>query len=402
MGIAPRSAAAACVAAAALLAPVRALAQPIRAIVIHENTKTNDETVLLIAGIREGDEWSYELADQVRLRLVSSFLFQTVEVTSAPYRGGVKVTPLARDKHSWVVGPTFYNQPGNRGAGLGFLEANLLGTAKRLVLYGQIATADSFFLAAFQDPRIGASRFSYQLDVFLRREVVTEYSVPAALAEDTRPVRDTVMSYLNAGAKGGVALGAFVAEARLRGAHVSYDDGRLADDAVCADVVHVRDAERLAGQCDEATREAPEPGANGYDVSGEIVLQIDRRANVYGIRTGSQLALSYERGLPQIGSDFAYWYAGLTAFRGAKSLLLAKDNATARAALGYGEDIPFQQEYSAGGPLLRGYRHRQFRGDFRAGGTLEYSVPLFSIWSLSFRMLGFYDTTYIGFHDQEQ
>ena len=59
---------------------------------------------------------------------------------------------LAKDKHRWVIAPAFYNQPTNIGGGIGFGENNLFGQNQKLLLYGQIATGDSFFIGAWVDP----------------------------------------------------------------------------------------------------------------------------------------------------------------------------------------------------------------------------------------------------------
>ncbi len=68
-----------------------------------------------------------------------------------------------------------------------------------------------------------------------------------------------------------------------------------------------------------------------------------------------------------------------------------------KASVAYGRHLPFQQEFTSGGTGLRGYTNRQFRGDFKTWGNLEYSVPLFSIGPLSFRGLAFWDTAYTTF-----
>jgi hypothetical protein len=157
----------------------------------------------------------------------------------------------------------------------------------------------------------------------------------------------------------------------------------------------------LVTACDEMTRAAPLPGTEGWDVSTEVIVQLDRRANWYGIRTGNRYRLSYERAVPDLGSDFSYSYLTGSAFRGGRGLIFGADNLTFDAMLGFGKDMPFQQEYTTGGVDLRGYSNRQFRGDFTAQTSLEYSVPMFTIMSLSFRALVFYDSAYTGFFDRE-
>jgi outer membrane protein assembly factor BamA len=385
-----------------LLGARAARGEVIKEIVVQENTKTEDATVLLIADIEKGDEFSYELLDEIKVRLVSSELFKSVDAFSEPVPGGVRITILAKDKHSWIVAPTFYNQPGNQGGGLGFAEANLFGENKKLLLYGQYATADSFFIGGYIDPSIGGTRFKWQLDTFLRWEDVTEYSRPGGVTDTANPVRTSQLRYLNGGLKLGFRMfRAFTFDARLRGAHVKWSDAVLEPGATCADVVDPEDTSAEAMRCDEATQTAPTPGDSGYDVSSEYIVAIDNRANWFGIQTGNRYKVAFERAEPELGSDFDYWYAGFDGFFGSKGHLFTNDNLILELSVGYGEDMPMQHEYTAGGVGLRGFRNREFRGDFKTGGSVEYSVPLFTFWSLSYRLLGFWDTAYVDYFDRE-
>src|SRR4026209_1573220 len=95
--------AAACAALVALGGVARA--EKIKEILVVENTKTTDATVIYIAGIEEGDDWDQETAEKVKTELVSSGLFKEVDVFSEPHPkgGGVRVTIIVKDKHSWVV-----------------------------------------------------------------------------------------------------------------------------------------------------------------------------------------------------------------------------------------------------------------------------------------------------------
>jgi outer membrane protein assembly factor BamA len=388
--------------ALALVAAVPRLAgaDQIVRIVVDENTKSSDDTVILIADIEVGDDWTPAMVDEVRDRLVTSQLFKSVEVLAAPVLGGIEVLILARDKHSWVIAPTYYNQPGNKGAGFGFAEANLFGENKKLLLYAQYATADSFFLAGYQDPSIRQSRFKWQADLFARREEVTEYNIPS-FTGDSAPVRESTLIYLNSGLKAGFSLfRAFSFDARLRGAWVDTRDARLVGEATSADVVRPEDV-AAAAECDEATGLAPEPGMTGWDISTEYTIQLDRKANWYGIQTGTKLKLSYETALPSLGSDFDYWYLQGGFWWGERGYLLDRDNLSFSFGMDYGDDLPFQQEFTSGGVNLRGYQNREFRGDFKVRAGAEYSVPLFTVASLSFRALTFYDTAYTEFRDVE-
>ena len=373
-----------------------ASADTIRQIVIVDNNKTTEDTVRFIADIEEGDRWDGDIQEQVRLELISSGLFKDVEIFSEPDpRGGVRVTIVAKDKHSWIIAPTIYRQPTNKGGGVGFGENNLFGQNKKLLLYGQLATGDSFFVAAYIDPSIAGTAFHWQFDLYLANERIIEYAAPREWLESPTPVRQTKMRYLNLGGRAGFTLFRSVSlDTRLRGAYVYYGVPLLLREQGATEAdVGVAEGEAI-----------PAPGTEGWDVSTEGIIKFDRRANYFGISTGSKLQLSVERSLPSLGSDFDYWYATAYVERGAR--FFRTHNFIAKAMTGYGRDVPFQHERTAGGTSLRGYEGRQFRGDFKAQANLEYSLHLFNLpfpalGKVAFRGIGFFDSAYTTFYDIE-
>jgi outer membrane protein assembly factor BamA len=371
----------------ALAAARPAAAETIKEIEVQDNSKTTDDTVMLIARLDIGDDWNDDMIPKVREDLVSSGLFKEVEVMSTPMAGGVRVIIVAKDKHSWMIAPTYYNQPTNKGGGVGFGENNLFGTNKKLLLYGQIATGDSFFIGAFVDPSIAGTRLRSQLDVYLQSARIFEYSPPDGYIDDTRPVRKARLNYLNLGGKLGVGLfrGASI-DARLRGAYVSYDDVALTDGTPITEVTD-----------EPGATMAPDPGKEGYDISASGSLTYDTRADWYGITHGDKYKVTFERSLPDIGSDFDYWNFTFNAERARR--YFETHNLDMRALIGWGNELPFQQEYTSGGTALRGYRNAEFRGDLKAAINVEYSVQMFNIHGFALRALGFVDAAYTTFRD---
>ena len=369
-----------------------AAAEIIRDIVIEGNTKTTTETVLLIAKIDVGDDWSSDMMDRIKADLVSSGLFREVDgfweacgPTSTPKcdSAGVRVHLTVLDKHSWVIAPAFYNQPTNTGVGVGFGENNLSGKNQKLLLYGQIATGDSFFVGAWVIPAIGGSRFYAQLDTFLKTSRVIEYEPPASYLDNPAAARQSRMNYLNAGVKLGVEpFRGVKLDARLRGAHVSYRNVAL----VTQDPGVVPT---------DAAGNPQKPGKEGWDVSNEWSLTIDRRANWYGVQSGYKYQTSFEYAVPKLGSDFHYYIVNLSLFRAVQ--VLERHNLIAKAGINVGHHLPFQQEFTMGGTSMRGYLNDQFRGDLRVTANVEYSLPLFTISGLSVRALGFFDSGYTTF-----
>jgi outer membrane protein assembly factor BamA len=378
-----------------------AAADTIRQIIVEGNTKTTSATVELIAKIDVGDDWTLDMLDRIKADLVSSGLFKDVDAFSQPCgpqtapkcdETGVIVHITVKDKHSWVIAPAFYNQPTNTGGGIGFGENNLFGENQKLLLYGQIATGDSFFIGAWVIPSIAGSRFYAQLDTYLKTSRVIEYAPPTGYTDTPEAVRQTRMNYLNAGVKLGVELfHGLKLDARLRGAHVAYQDTSAL----------TNDPTKIYGPSGGpiGPGELQAPGKEGWDVSNEIALTLDRRANWFGVESGYKYAASFEYAVPKLGSDFKYWIANLSLYRAVQ--VLERHNFIAKAGVHVGHDLPFQQEFAMGGTSMRGYLNSQFRGDTLVTANLEYSVPLFTLFGLSVRGLGFFDSGYATFRNAD-
>jgi outer membrane protein insertion porin family len=369
------------IAAVVVLATARvAYAEEIVDVSVEDNTKTTAETVKLIAGVDDGDDWSPDMIDDITQRLVTSGLFQDVRVYSEPAEGGVRVHLIVKDKHSWVIAPAVYDQPTNKGGGVGYGENNLFGKDQKLLLYGQIATGDSFFVGAFVDPSLWGSRLRFQFDTYLASRRIIEYAPPSKYLDDPMPVRHSRMAYLNNGVKLGAHLwGKTTFDVRLRAAYVSFSDVGLEPGAMLPTV----DA----------------PGKAGWDVSSEFFVGTDTRANWYGLSTGHKIVFEYEKALPGLGSAFDYWDASLYLERATK--VLEGQNLVLKGSFAIGHDLPFQQEFTAGGTQQRGLPNMQMRGDLQLNGNAEYSIPLFTVHGLAVRGLGFWDTTYTTFVDKE-
>lgn len=355
-------------------------------IVVEGNRKTRDSTVREISDLAVGQPWSDRARQHAKDELVTSGLFKDVQIHEEAVDGGIRVILEVRDKHSWIIAPTFYNQPTNKGGGLGFGENNLLGLNQKLLLYAQYATGDSFFIGAYIDPRFLGTRWSWQLDIYLRSSRIIEYAAPIAWFDDPEPVRESRLQYLNAGLKIGRELreGATL-EGRVRAADVSYTDVALAEGATIEDV---------GGAPGD---EVPAPGTPGLDTTFEVIATVDDRTNYWGVQEGTKAVITWEHSLP--GADFDYWYAGATVQHGIT--FQWNHNVIARGSIGIGEDLPFQQEYSIGGTGHRGLENAQLRGDFRLSAGLEYSAPVTTYRGVAIRGLTFVDAGYVTFNDIE-
>jgi outer membrane protein assembly factor BamA len=359
-------------------------------IVVEGNTKTTTDTVEVIARISTGDDWNNDKVAEIKERLRSSGLFSKVEAffeDDKKHPGGIRVHLMVEDKHSWVIAPAFYDQPTNTGGGVGYGENNLFGTNQKLLLYGQLATGDSFFVGAWVIPNLGGTRFYTQFDTYLDTSRVIEYASPTKYLDDPKAVRQSRMNYLNGGWKLGVELFRGIKlDGRIRAAHVAYTEVERERGATTEDIL---------GPGADPSAPIPKPGKEGWDISNEWQLTIDRRANWEGVYTGHKYVLDYEWSGSQIGSDFHYHRYGVSLWRGIK--VLEHHNLVLKGNFQTGHYLPFQQELATGGTSMRGYLNAQFRGDFQALANIEYSFPLFEILGLSMRGMAFYDSAYTTF-----
>ncbi|MDQ3341527.1 MAG: BamA/TamA family outer membrane protein [Myxococcota bacterium] len=377
----------------------------IKSIVVEENKKTDSDTVIFISGLDKGDSFSAGDAKVAKDKLVSCGLFKKVTVYWSMVQGGVRVHLQVKDKHSWIIAPAFYNQPTNVGGGIGFGENNLFGQNQKLLLYGQIATGDSFFIGAWVIPSIANTRFYAQFDTFLKSARNIEYASPTAyldITDEENPnagsnpiaVRESRIHYLNGGVKLGIELfRGLKIDSRFRAAKVSYVDDSVGlseptDNKMAVLGVDVAEDPMRPGK-------PLQPGGEGWDVSSENTISLDRRANYYGIQTGYKVGFSFEKSLGSL-SDFDYWLAGLSIYKAKK--ILDRHNLVGKFFAGYGHNLPFQQEYQTGGTSMRGWLNGQFRGNLKVSGTAEYSLPISpEIFGLGIRGLVFWDSAYTTF-----
>ncbi|MBZ4422286.1 BamA/TamA family outer membrane protein [Myxococcus sp. RHSTA-1-4] len=360
----------------ALLAP-RAGAQdtgPVQVVdevVVRGPEKTRPETVQAYSRIDAGDSLTLEDLSRVERRLVATGLFQEVRVRTEPTgTDRVRVILEVEDKASWVVAPTFALSEANVGGGLLYAENNLWGRSKKFGAAAQVSTAESGVFAGYLDPNLfGFPQLRMSLEGQLRSDRVDEYQ-PGASQKDPEVVRST----------------------RLNSASVAGELGFMLFERVRAAAKYRLmqiDAKAPSGD-EEVTTEAFSTGPSQRDASLRLMVGVDTRQNLHAVMEGINLEASYEVSNPSVGSEFRYRRFGLLYRHGLR--LMEEHNLVLRGEVAAGVDLPFHQELVMGGNSLRGFLHRQFRGDSRLSFTAEYHFPLFTIRSLAFRGVAFSDT----------
>jgi outer membrane protein assembly factor BamA len=353
---------------------------------VRGNSKLTERTLAWLLHVEVGDLVGPEELPHLEQALVTAELFKSVAISYVLEGDGVIVVATLDDKLSWLVAPTLYLLPNNRAFGFGFAENNLFGEDKKILLYGQVGTTNSFFFGTYLDPQVRGTKFSLRFDLYLKRQVGYEYLNPASDGGSKAISRISTQTYLDGGILAGYApVWWLVTDLRLRTAWVQFRDSH-ADDA--------------------AQTPLPVPERDGWDTTWEIRVTADRRKHRLGLTWGPFANLFLEASQPGL-SSYAYADALL---KGSYAVRLFGDlehELEVKGAAEVGWHLPFQQEFTLGGVGdLRGYSTDQFRGDVRAIARAEYSVPLtkFSLSSLglfSLRALGFWDTGVAAFRYTE-
>jgi outer membrane protein assembly factor BamA len=377
-------AAAAVVAAVALLGSGQALAigEQVTDVKVMDNARTEESTVRSIAGVSIGDTLEADTLDRVRERLNTSGLFADVNVWWEPNGAGVRINIAVKDKFPWAPLPTFSYSANNKALGLVFVHGNLFGRGKQMVLGGRIATIDSGGTIVYRDPAMFGSWVYWQMQGLIQRQVLPEYEsyTNGGTLADPIEIRETkLFSY---GIEPAIGIAWFRRVRTQVAWHLEQFDFDKSDDPTAAN-----------------PDKAPLTSATAGGTVGilRLGLSFDFRAREYAVMTGSALSGAFDYSSPSFNSDFTYWRAGASWEHGIR--FFRAHNFVYFLNVTVGHNLPFWAENTAGGTNSRGYLGQQFRGDTYAGGKVEYHFPLFSIKSLDFRALAFYDVAAVWFRE---
>jgi outer membrane protein insertion porin family len=370
-----------------VVAPARAFAigETIVDVRILDNQRTEESTVRSIAGVANGDVLEGDTLDKVRERLNTTGLFADVNVWWEPHGEGVRINISVKDKFPWAPVPTASWSANNKSIGLLFVHGNLFGRGKQLAIGGRLATVDSGATIAYRDPSLFGSWIYWQVQGLIQRQVIPEYqnysnaTFMVSLADPLELSETHLSSY---GFEGVLGI-AWLRRVRTQVAwHLEqYNFNGTYD---------------INPETGAATL-GPPTTTGGLVGIGRAQLQFDFRAREFAVMHGTALSAAVDYASPDFKSDFTYWRAGASWEHGIK--FFRSHNLVYLLGATAGHNLPFWAENTAGGPNLRGYLYQQFRGDTQLGGKVEYHFPLFSIGSLDFRALGFYDVQAVWFRE---
>ncbi|MFL5304118.1 MAG: BamA/TamA family outer membrane protein [Polyangia bacterium] len=362
-------------------APAFAIGEVVTDVRILDNQRTEETTVRSIAGVTIGDTLQSDTLDTVRERLNTTGLFADVNVWWEPHGSGVRINISVKDKFPWAPVPTASWSANNKSFGLLFVHGNLFGRGKQLLIGGRLAQIDSGAVLAYRDPSLFGTWMYWQLQGVIQRQIVPEYDSTGPGASLASPVefRETrLFSY-------GIEPAFGVSWLRRVKTQVAW---------------HVEKFDYFGAGSDDPQTQLPlikstKVGTSGY---GRAMLSFDFRAREFAVMTGGALTGTADYGGPAFGGDFTFWKVGGAWEQGIR--FFKSHNLVYAGGAVMGHDLPFWNENTAGGTNLRGYLGQQFRGDTQLWGKVEYHFPLFSVGSLDFRALGFYDVQAVWYRDQ--
>lgn len=347
--------------------------RPLVGVRVEGDSKVTQTTALRLARVGIGDPLDEASIAKIEAAMLSSELFKKVTVRLEPVAGGYIMVTTLDDKLSWIVAPTVYLLPGSYSFGAGYAENNLFGDEKKLLLYGQYGNKSSLFFGTYLDPAVRGSQLILRFDVYFLHRAINEYRNPQGDATNYTVDRSTTWNFLDVGFLAGWRFHWWLtSDLRFKPAYSFFTHVQAEDP-----VLRVK------------------PDRDGWDMSLQGRVTIDRRRNRYGVTWGPYLQLITDVSLPGI-DDYGYQVLAGRAYYSKR--LFAEHQLEFRVSAGIGRHLPVHEELTMGGAGdLRGYIADQFRGDRRATFRAEYSVPLWKWRTFAFRGLGFFDAGYLGY-----
>lgn len=364
-------------------APARAQEEIITDVRVQNAVRTDEETVRSIAGLSIGDPLHGDTLDIARERLHTSGLFADVNVYWEPYREGVRINIVIKEKFPWAPVPTFSYAPGNISVGGVLAHGNLFGKGKRGLIAGRLSNVDSGVLLAYDDPAVFGSWGFFTIKGRYESQTIPEYANVNVPSMPLAPVRNTNLRTYGFEANAGIAW--------FRKVRTSFGWNIDRND--------VRSSTLEPSNPFAAVLGDPPPAAATSARRGNATanLTFDYRAREGAIMYGNALGFGFEYAAPRWGGQANIWYWKASASYEQGFRFFRRHNLIFRVGGVAGENLPLWSENSAGGQNLRGYLYRQFQGDTHLRSQVEYHFPLFSIGGLDIRGLVFNDAAAIWF-----
>ena len=341
--------------------------QPLVDVRVEGDSKVTPKTALRLARVSLGQRLEPADIPKLEAALLSSELFKRVSVRFEPARDGIVMVATLTDKLSWIVAPTLYLLPDNWSFGTGYAENNLFGEDKKLLLYGQVGNKSTLFFGTFFDPAYEGSQLQLRFDLYFVQRAIEEYVNDPDRPTDYTIARSTTWTFADIGLLVGWRFYWWlVGDVRLKPGYSQFSGN------------------------------TSRPERDGWDNTVQTRLTLDRRARRFGVTSGPYAQLITDISIPGL-DDYQYQLLAARAYYSWR--FFAEHQLELRTSLGLGRHLPLHEELTLGGVSdLRGYPVDMFRGDRRAAGRAEYSVPIAKVKFFAFRAIGFFDAGYVGYH----
>ncbi|MGC4114617.1 MAG: BamA/TamA family outer membrane protein [Myxococcales bacterium] len=335
-------------------------------VVLHDASKTREETVRSLARLELGSPVDYGVLQATQERLEASDLFESAdawvdlpreEATRKMYLDEgtepVDVHVRLKEKQSWFAVPMGSLGAGDMAIGAAFADVNLAGRGTQLLFAGQYGESKTYLVAGVRQPQLPGAPIALSLSGVWRLEDFNFY-------ENHRKVLTVPTRILGVEAQGG-----WVATPNLR---------------LMVGILYNRHSTFGPKFVDPTV---PTPAYNtgsGNVVVGQFLLQYDDTSAPQGLRRGTRFSLRNEISDGALGSDFDYLKVDLKLelfgqwWKTYPSLALhfLTNHPTSQRG------VPLTQLLRAGGNELRGFNTWEFRGDTILTLQLEEQMPVFT------------------------
>jgi outer membrane protein assembly factor BamA len=346
-------------------------AEIIERIQIVGNHKTDHNTILRVSQLLEGQEITKAILQEARDLLVSSGVFESVQVELKPGKDPISriVIITVKEKTTWFIVPAFsYSQSGIAGGGV-IGETNLFGRLKKAIVFGDWGTTLKRGVVGYRDQSVFGSRMTLGVDGIFRLDEMSEFSN----RRETRKVR--VREY------GGTFLPGI----------------RWTENVTTSLGLYFRKVRQHLRQGD-LPLDRPSFQDHGTDIA--VVGQFDFRKSTYidGLMDGTEVQFISQFSDDRYFSDFDY-QKQLIYLRQAFRFFHDQMSSVTNATVQLGKNLPYYIELMSGGDNLRGYLSRQFRGDTKYAFGEELFVPIHEFKRFILRTNVFWDTGILYFKD---
>lgn len=326
-----------------------AAAPRIVAIQIEGAGRTDRETVLRLARVKEGDPWNEGLAAEARQLLLNAGIFYDVTVTHEQAADGVRLRIALKDKWTLIPIPMISVKDGVTTWGGTVMESNLLGTGSNLFAFLSLKQGELSGTLMYMDPHLGGTRFQL-FGAFGHTD--DRQGIWDAVEEIGSYRRQTTGGVLSIGyrfaARSSIAAG-------LRLTDLSFSD---------------------------PLQEALPPAA-ARERAVSVMLRHEGADSEEDRRRGLSALVNLETGAAILGDEIGRTAASATV-RWARSVF-DRDTLSLSGHALWTDTITYEASMPATA-FLRGYEMARFRPDRLLGGTVEYQLPVarFRVATVSF------------------